>query len=79
MPGTRPSFVPGWTDAWERRALPGPSGATPPAPDHPSYPGPGGAEPGYPGTGYQDRGYPESGWAGQDEPAQAPCPGDDGR
>ena len=79
VPGTRPSFVPGWTDGWERRALPGPSGATPPAPDHPSYPGPGGAEPGYPGTGYQDRGYPESGWAGQDEPAQAPCPGDDGR
>jgi DMSO/TMAO reductase YedYZ heme-binding membrane subunit len=104
VPGTRPRFVPGWTGAWERRALPGPSGATPLAPDHPSYPGPGSAEPGYPGPaypgpaypgpaypgpaypgpgypgpGYQDRAYPESGWSGQDEPAQAPCPGDGGR
>lgn len=89
VPGTQPRFVPGWTGAWGRRALPGPSGATPSAPDHPSYPGPGSAEPGYPGPAYpgpdypgpdyQDRGYPESGWAGQDEPAQAPCRGDGGR
>jgi hypothetical protein len=94
MPRTRPRFVPGWTGTWERRALPGPSGATQLTPDHPSYPGPGSADPGYPGPaypspaypgpgypgpGHQDRDYPESGWAGQDEPAQAPCPGDGGR
>jgi DMSO/TMAO reductase YedYZ heme-binding membrane subunit len=88
VPGTRPPFVPRWTGAWGQRALPGPGGAAPPAPDHPSYPGPGGAEPGYPGPGYPDRGYPDrgypdrgspdGGWAGHDEPAQAPCPGDGG-
>ena len=89
VPGTRPPFVPGGTGAWGRRALPGPSGAAGPAPDHPSYPGPGGAEPGYPGPGYPDPGYPDTGYldpgypgggrAGHDEPAQAPGPGDGGR
>ena len=85
VPGTRPRFVPGWTGAWERRALPGPGGATPSAPDHPSYPGPGSAEPGYPGPAYpgpgDDPGLPGPGLPGQGLPgkrvgrAGRACPG----
>ena len=87
--GTRPSFVPGGTGAWGRRALPAPSEAAGLTRGHPSFPGTGSADPGYPGAGYPGQGYPgpgypapagpDGGWAGHDEPAQAPCPGDGGR
>ena len=84
VPGTRPRFVPGWTGAWERRALPGPGGATPSAPDHPSYPGPGSAEPGYPRPAYPGPATPRTtrpGLPGQGLPgkrvgrAGRACPG----
>jgi DMSO/TMAO reductase YedYZ heme-binding membrane subunit len=88
-PGSPSPFVPGWTGAWGRRALPAPSDASGLTRGHPSFPGLGGAEPGYPGPGHPDPGYPDpgypapshphQGWAGHDEPAQAPCPGDGGR
>jgi len=87
-PGTRPPFMPGGTGAWGRRALPGPGGAGLTR-GHPSYPGPGSADSSYPGSGYPGQGYPrpgypgpggpDGGWAGDDEPAQAPCPGDGAR
>ena len=87
-PGTRPPLMPGGTGAWGRRALPGPGGAGLTR-GHPSYPGPGSAGSSYPGSGYPGQGYPrpgypgpggpDGGWAGDDEPAQAPCPGDGAR
>jgi hypothetical protein len=92
-PGSQPSYVPGGTRAWGRRALPAPGDASGLTRGHPSFPGLGGAEPGYPGPGHSDVGYPDvgypdagqpdpshpyQGWAGHDEPARAPGPRDGG-
>ena len=76
VPRPQPSFAPGGTGAWGRRALPGPSTAAMPGRGHPSFPGVGSAEPGHRGHGYPDVGYPDEGGAAHDEPAQAPGPGD---
>ena len=89
VPGTRPRFVPGWTGAWEQRALPGPAVRHPVRPGPPQLPGPrqrGTTRalypgPAYPGPGYPDQGVPGPGYQDRGYPESGwagtgrACPG----